>query len=82
MEASPSYYKTVAMACGAVVAAYTAYSMATKKKQSEGTYQLMDGNAVKKAVLEEITEEVAKMKAEHGIVPGLAVRCVLQQGLL
>ena len=61
MEASPSYYKTVAMACGAVVAAYTAYSMATKKKQSEGTYQLMDGNAVKKAVTKgKATKAVAK----------------------
>ena len=70
-----SSLKNVALSAGALTAAYGLYSvLKAKSKQAEAGPTIMDGNAIKKAVLEELTVEVAEMKEKHGIVPGLAVR--------
>ena len=67
--------KMAAMCAAAMVGSYAAYTLVKKKAPSppKTNYTLMDGNAVKKAVIAELQEEVAAMQKEHGIVPGLAV---------
>ena len=70
---------------GAAVAAGVALKLLSRggaleegKKEAEAPldlppYTLMDGNATRKTMLEELGAEVEAMKASHGIVPGLAV---------